>query len=151
MLHYKLVWQNYEILSMPMSHKQLLAESYRMISIKLYPSSSKGKCTKVVHISKLQHRYFPGLQNTNTTARRDDEAESGIRNDWSSPEIEHVMAPQLMKMYQNHTTYKDTNNHQTDTDFDACGQAFSWRGKCNMIRFVTLIHLLYHAYSCIHS
>jgi len=48
-----------------------------------------GKRTKFVHFSRLQHRCVPGLKNTNTT-KRDDEADSGTRDDWSPPGIEHL-------------------------------------------------------------
>ena len=59
------------------------------VSIEIYD----GKHTKIVHVNRLRHHCVPGLKNTNTTARRDDEADSGMRDDWSPPGIEHLMVP----------------------------------------------------------
>ena len=108
---------NYKILFTPKSHRQLLAKSHRMINMWVHHSLSKGspsgvpsagklepkselegewavKClastegkhTKIFHVNRLPHCLF---SRPNTTARRDDEADFGMRDDLSPPGIEH--------------------------------------------------------------
>jgi len=51
------------------------------------------------------------------------------------------VADEGVHVYQEIATHKDTNDH---TNLNGCGQAYSTRGKCNMIRLVSLIAIVLH-------
>jgi len=60
----------------------------------------------------------------NTSAKMNDEADAGARNDW---ELNNKL---MMQEFQYHTILKD---HQRDINHDVCGQAYS---GCNIITLV---------------
>ena len=54
---------------------------------------SDGRCTKVVHTNRLQHRYVPGVHDMAVEGSTVGDDAGANTSDWVPPTVDHIILP----------------------------------------------------------